>query len=486
MNTALLKDFIYLVPEAYVLCLGILILGFDLFIPERFRRRYIINLSVWGLLLSLVLLVYAPAKGLILGNMVSIDAYGIFFKVIVILSTVFALTMARYYAPIKDEVIGEFSALVVFAALGMMFMVSSSDLLMIFLSVEFVSIAFFVLTGYIKNDPKSAEGALKYFLVGAFSAGIFVYGMSIVITSTGTTNLKAMTEILRGQGGYSPLFIAGFLLMLVGFGYKIAMVPFHTWAPEAYEGAPTPVTALLSSASKAAGFAVLLRVALAAVTGRADLVMALAVLSALTMTAGNLMALQQNNVKRLLAYSGIAHSGYILMGVVAACSGTAPALGITSVLLYAFVYMLMNIGIFAVIIAFFNKTGSDDMQSYAGFSKSNPYLALVLVVFLVSLAGIPPTAGFIGKFYVFSAIIQAGPKFLWLAIIGILNSVIALYYYFRIAYFVYFGEPKDGGKVELSTGLAVIAGVTAVLVLFVCIYPDPFISAAAGSVLNLW
>jgi len=486
MNIASLRDFIYLVPETYILCLGILILVFDLFIPEKFRRRYIINLSVWGLLLSLLLLVYAPAKGLVLSGMVSIDAYAIFFKFIIILSAIFALTMARYYAPLKTEAIGEFSALVVFAVLGMMFMASSSDLLMIFISVEFVSIAFFVLTGFIKNDPKSAEGALKYFLVGAFSAGIFVYGMSLVITATGTTNLKAMSEILRASGGYSPLFIAGFLLMLVGFGYKIAMVPFHTWAPEAYEGAPTPVTALLSAASKAAGFAVLLRVALAAAFGRADLVMALAVLAALTMTAGNLMALQQNNVKRLLAYSGIAHSGYILMGIVAACSGGSPSLGITSVLLYAFVYMLMNIGVFAVIIAFYNKTGSDEIQSYAGFSKNNPYLALLLVVLLVSLAGIPPTAGFIGKFYVFSAIIQAGPKFLWLAIIGIMNSVIALYYYFRIAYSVYFGTAKDEAKVELSTGLAVIIGLTVLLVLFVCIYPDPFISAAAGSVLNLW
>ena len=481
MNNALLKDFIYLVPEAFVLCLGILILGFDLFLPEKFRRSHILNLSVWGLLLSLVLLFFAPAKGLILGNMVSIDAYAVFFKAIIILSTVFALTMARYYAPIKDEVIGEFSALVVFAALGMMFMVSSNDLLMIFISVEFVSIAFFVLTGFIKNDPKSAEGALKYFLIGAFSAGIFVYGMSLIITSTGTTNLKAMTEILRGADGYSPLFIAGFLLMLVGFGYKIAMVPFHTWAPEAYEGAPTPVTALLSSASKAAGFAVLLRVALAALTGRGDLIMALAVLSALTMTAGNLMALQQNNVKRLLAYSGIAHSGYILMGVVAACSGVSPELGIKSVLIYAFVYMLMNIGAFALIIALFNKTGSDDMQSYSGLSKSNPYLALVFVVFLVSLSGIPPTAGFIGKFYVFSAILDAGPKFLWLAIIGIMNSVIALYYYFRIAYYMYFGASKDDVKVRLSPGLAVIIGITVFMVLFVCIYPEPFISAAARS-----
>ncbi len=483
MNTVSLKDFIYLIPESFVLCLGILILILDLFTPVNIRRKHVLNISVLGLLLSLPLLVYAPPKGLILGDMVSIDTYAIFFKCIIVLSAVFALTMAKFYAPIKDEVIGEFSALVVFAVLGMMFMVSSSDLLMIFLSVEFVSIAFFILTGYIKNDPKSAEGALKYFLIGAFSAGIFVYGMSLVIISTGTSNLKAMSGILHAPAGYSPLFLTGFLLMLVGFGYKIAMVPFHTWAPDAYEGAPTPVTALLSAASKAAGFAVLLRVALAAVTGRADLVLALAVLSALTMTAGNLMALQQNNVKRLLAYSGIAHSGYILMGVVAACSGTEPELGITSVLLYAFVYMLMNIGVFAVIIAFFNKTGNDDMQSYSGISKSNPYLSLVLVVFLVSLAGIPPTAGFIGKFYVFSAIIKAGPKFLWLAIVGIMNSVVALYYYFRIAYFVYFGAQKDDGKVEITAGLAVIAGVTAGLALLVCIYPGPFISAAKVSVL---
>ena len=486
MNIASLRDFIYLVPEAYILCLGILILVFDLFIPERFRRRYIINLSVWGLMLSLLLLAYAPAKGLILSGMVSVDAYSLFFKFIIILSAVFALIMARYYAPLKSEVIGEFSALVVFAALGMMFMASSSDLLMIFISVEFVSIAFFVLTGYMNNDPKSAEGALKYFLIGAFSAGIFVYGMSLVIISTGTTSLKSMSEILRGPEGYTPLFIAGFVLMLVGFGYKIAMVPFHTWAPEAYEGAPTPVTSLLSAASKAAGFAVLLRVALAAVAGRMDLVLALAVLSALTMTAGNLMALQQNNVKRLLAYSGIAHSGYILMGVVAACSGVSPSLGITSVLIYALVYMLMNIGVFAMVIVFFNKTGSDDIQSYSGISKNNPYLALLLVILLVSLAGIPPTAGFIGKFYVFSAIIQAGPKFLWLAIIGILNSVVALYYYFRIAYFVYFGEAKDEVKLELSTGLTVIIALTVFLVLFICVYPDPFIAAASGSLLNLW
>ena len=477
-----LKDFFSLPSEMFLLCLGLVILILDLLLPEKHKRRLLINLSVWSLLAGLLLVAmrFDFMQAVLFGGTVVVDNLSIFFKLIILLSTIFVLVMTRYFPVIKDSVIGEFIALVIFAALGMLFMSSANDLLVIFLSIEFVSIAFFILVGYLRKDLKSSEGALKYFLIGAFSSAVFLYGMTLVIGVTGTGKLFEIKKWLDAGGG-NPLFTLGLLFMLVGFGFKIALVPFHSWAPDAYEGAPTPITALLSVASKAAGIAVFLRVLLAVSGGKIDLTLLLAIISAVTMTTGNLIALTQNNIKRLLAYSGIAHAGFIMIGITAAASGagSTPGLGVQSVLIYTLAYMFMNIGIFALVIAIFNKTGSDDIRDYAGLSAKNPYLALLLVLFLMSLAGLPPTAGFLGKLYVFSAALDS--NLAWLAVLGIINSVIALYYYFRIAYNVYFAAPKITGPVIAGTGLKVIIAVSAAMVLLICVYPEPVIILARES-----
>ena len=478
-----LKDFLSLPSEMFLLCLGLVILILDLILPVSQKRRLLINLAVWSLMASLLLVAmrFDFMQTIIFGGTVVVDNLSIFFKLIIMLSSIFCLVMTRYFTVIKDSVIGEFVVLVVFATLGMFFMTSANDLLVIFLSIEFVSITFFILVGYLRKDLKSSEGALKYFLIGAFSSAVFLYGMTLVIGVSGTGKLFELSRWVSANA-QNPLFTLGLLFMLVGFGFKIALVPFHTWAPDAYEGAPTPITALLSVASKAAGIAVFLRVLLAISGNRVDITLLLGILAAVTMTIGNLVALTQKNIKRLLAYSGIAHAGYIMIGITVAASGAGNTLGlgVQSVLIYTLAYMFMNIGAFALVIAIFNKTGSDDIRDYAGLSAKNPYLALLFVVFLMSLAGLPPTAGFLGKMYVFLAAIDAG--YTWLAVVGIINSVIALYYYFKIAYNVYFAAPKMTEPVIAGTGLKVIIAVTAVMVLLICIWPEPVITIVKESV----
>jgi NADH-quinone oxidoreductase subunit N len=373
--------------------------------------------------------------------------------------------MTKSFKPIDDERMGEYCSLLIFSSLGMMLMVSSNDLLMVFLSMEFVSLCCFVLAGFIRKDRKSLEGALKYFLIGAVSSGIFVYGVSLIAGITGSVNFFSIAKWVK-VNGMTPLFAGSALMMLAGFGFKIAMVPFHMWAPDVYEGAPTTITAYLSVASKAAGIAVILRTFTAGMN--IELNMVIAVISAATMTIGNLLAISQNNVKRMLAYSGIAHVGYMLMGF-----ASGGDLGIESVVIYNLAYLFMNLGAFACVIAIFNIIGSDDINNYAGLSAKNPFLSLVFFLFLLSLAGIPPTAGFIAKFYVFSAAIDNG--FIWLAVIGALNGVIALYYYMRITYNMYF-KTGNTEAIKIPAELKFIIGFSAIMVLLFCIIPGTFIS----------
>jgi len=382
----------------------------------------------------------------IFSNMIAVDPFAFFFKLVIILSAilvvVFSLSSGELNSPGRK--LGEYYFLLVALTLGMMLMVGASNMLMMYLAIELSSITSYILSGYTREAPDSSEAALKYVIFGALSSGLMLYGISILYGLTGSLDLYTINRVLPqvlatgGTTGFA-LLIAG-VLTLAGFGYKISAVPFHFWAPDVYEGAPITITAFLSVASKAAGFAMLIRffkvtfidtnaVSLPVGTWASmhgfEWTSLVAVLSVLTMTVGNLIAVWQNNLKRLLAYSSIAHAGYMLMGVVVMTNE-----GLAAVMVYFVVYLFMNLGAFYVVMLIANRTGSEDIEDYRGIGSRAPFLAVALAIFLVSLTGLPPTAGFIGKLYLFAALINHG--WVWLAIVGALNSVISLYYYVRI------------------------------------------------------
>ncbi|OGF46835.1 MAG: hypothetical protein A2452_03815 [Candidatus Firestonebacteria bacterium RIFOXYC2_FULL_39_67] len=472
----MLQGLLALTPEVFVLCLAFLVIAADILLPVK-SKRLILDIAAFGFVFALILTLgnLRQQGAYYFYNAIIVDSFAGFFKIIILVSAIFMLMMSRDYKPLEDNKIGEYTSLVVLVTLGMMLMSGASDLLMLFLSVEFVSITFFVLVGFLRKDMKSGEGAVKYFLLGAFSSAVFVYGASFIVGITGASSFLSIQKYIIANG-VSPLFIIGLIIMLVGFGFKIALVPFHMWAPDAYEGAPTPVTAFLSVASKSAGVAVLVRTFLAILPENANVNLILAVLAAITMTVGNLVAITQNNVKRLLAYSGIAHVGYIMMGFVA-----YGLLGVESVLIYTLAYLFTNMGAFAFAIAIYNKTGSDDIRDYAGLSVVSPGLSFVFFVFLLSLAGVPPTAGFFGKLMVLGAAIEA--HYVWLAVIGVLNSVIALYFYARIAYYMYFAkEIKITEPLKLSRPLNIIIYSSLFMILCICILPEQFLLLATRTV----
>jgi NADH-quinone oxidoreductase subunit N len=375
-------------------------------------------------------------------NMLAVDPFSVFFKCVIIGSSIlivmFSLTSNEVNSSLRR--IGEYYALLVAMTTGMFLMVGSSNLLMMYLSLELTSISSYILAGFTKEAPDSAEASLKYVIYGALSSGLMLYGISIIYGLTGALDIYSINQVLvQGGTGKIALLFAG-VLAIAGFGYKISAVPFHFWTPDVYQGAPVTITAFLSVASKAAGFAMLMRflkvtfidstvlnvpLGMWATIKGYELTNVIIILSVLTMTLGNLVAIWQDNMKRLLAYSSIAHAGYMLLGL--AVLGND---GFAATMIYFVVYLFMNLGAFYVVMLVANKTGSEDIRDYKGLGSRAPLLAVAMAIFLVSLTGLPPTAGFIGKLYLFAALIRA--KLIWLAIVGVLNSVVSLYYYVRI------------------------------------------------------
>jgi NADH-quinone oxidoreductase subunit N len=359
---------------------------------------------------------------------------------------------------------GELYPLILFTVVGMMLMASGTDLMTIFLGLEVMSVSLYVLAGFNRANKKSNEAGLKYFLLGAFSTGFLLYGMALIYGATGTTRLYKIATIV-GQmtlPSANILLVAGMLLMMTGFAFKIAAAPFHMWTPDVYEGAPTPMTAFMSAGPKAAGFAALMRIFLLALpTLQIEWSQVLWVMAVLTMTVGNITALRQDNIKRVLAYSSIAHAGYALVGF-AAGNGT----GTAGILFYMLSYAFMNIGAFAIVILVSKKGETNgNVSDFAGLGFKRPVLAVVMTLFLFSLAGIPPAAGFIGKFYLFAGAVQKG--YIWLAIIGVLNSAASAYYYLRIMVYMYMKEPTeefDWVKVTAPVTLALIIAAAGTLI----------------------
>jgi len=495
MTEQLLNDLSLFQPELALTTTLLAAIVVDLI----FRRHGMVTAAVAlaGLVVSgALVLAQSGVQASIFNNMLAVDPLAYYFKLVILLSailiTVFSLHSAELNTPGRK--VGEYYALLVGLSLGLVLMAGASNLLMMYLALELSSISSYILSGYTREAPDSSEASLKYVIFGALSSGLMVYGISILYGLTGSLDIYTINTVLPqvaakgGSAGFALLISA--LLILVGFGYKISAVPFHFWAPDVYEGAPITITAFLSVASKAAGFAMLLRFlkvtfidtsAGAAVGGwgilpAVDWVSLIAVLAVLTMTIGNLIAVWQNNLKRLLAYSSIAHAGYMLMGVVVLSND-----GVSAILLYFLIYLFMNLGAFYVVMVVADRTGSEDIEDYKGLGSRTPFLAVALAIFLISLTGLPPTAGFIGKLYLFAALINHG--WMWLAIVGALNSVIALYYYVRVIRNMFLRADGQRGGTIIAGRLQVLT----VLVLLVPtllfgLYFTPIVELAQASV----
>jgi NADH-quinone oxidoreductase subunit N len=492
-------DFELILPEVLLCLTGILLLVEELLAPRE--TGLIGATAVAGLLASLVA-IYRMGLGGSLDpsgvasdrqaffGMMAVDSFGQLFKVVAILGALLVVLMSLAYAH-RFRNPGEFFALLVFATFAATLVCSASDLLMIYLSVEFLSIASYVLCGYLKFQPRSTEAGMKYFLYGAISAAVMLYGISLIYGLTGTTSLyggiepnaAGLTTLLsdpRLQAGanYNLLLLATAFVM-VGFGFKTAMVPFHQWVPDVYDGAPTPVTAWLSVTSKGAGFAVFVRVVSAAVPTQ-SWASALALLAALTMTLGNLAAIPQTNIKRMLAYSSIAHAGYALIGLAAyrMPDGSINGWALQGIILYLLTYLFMNLGAFAVVIVFYSQSRSHRIEDYAGLAQRAPGLALMMTIFLLSLAGLPPTAGFVGKLFLFGAAVKAGLT--WLAIVGVINAVISVYYYWNVVRCMYLLPVKDEQPVRTTPSLAAALGLATLGTLVLFLFVQPILQLLAG------
>jgi NADH-quinone oxidoreductase subunit N len=411
-------------------------------------------------------------SGTLFANMFVLDRMALFFKILIVGATMLVILASKDYVQRFRFFKGEYYFLVLMSALGMMLMASANDLLSMFITLEFSTFGFYVLVAYLREDVASNEAGLKFFILGVFAAGLLAYGISLVYGETGKILFSEIAST-----AWTPGLVIGFLLIFASLGFKIGAVPFHSWIPDTYHGAPTPITAFLSIAPKAATFAILLRlffVSLAAL--KPAWVLLLVCVSILSMTYGNIVAIAQKNIKRLLAYSGIAQIGNVLIGLAA---GTK--MGEDAILFYLLTYLFANLGAFAVVIAVSNLIRSDEIDDYSGLNRRSPFLAFAMLVFLLSLAGVPPLAGFIGKLYIFLAAIKE--ELYTLIIVGLVNIVISMYYYLIIVKKMYINEPIDRSPLTVSPSMQAVIYVGLAGTLVLGIYPKPFIEWAVAATL---
>ena len=477
----------FIAPEISLLCFALLIVLVDLFVTQK---RVLPVLSVVGAIVAatfVVIMWATPPIGLF-DKMISIDPFGLFFKLLILAATVLVVLASHNYVLKFNKFQGEYYALLMLSAVGLMLLVSAINLITIYVALELSSISLYALVSFLK-DKKSSEAGLKYLVLGGVASAILLYGMAFIFGLTGNTCLTCIAEYVRGMPFKDlqevPALMIGLVLIIAGFGFKIASVPFQMWVPDVYEGAPTTITAYLSVASKAAGFGVIARV-LMTVFGlpvwlHNDWAMIIAVLAAITMTVGNLVAIVQTNIKRLFGYSSIAQAGYMMVGLAAMGLTMGTKENVTGGLIFFLLsYTLTNLGAFIAIIAISNKINSDEIEDYNGMIKRSPLLALGLTICLISLAGLPPTAGLIAKIYIFSGAVNMGLA--WLVVIAVINSVISAYYYFKIAKAMWLGTPVTEEKVGASwpEWLALAACVVGVLALGVV--PGLFMNLTTAAV----
>jgi len=466
-------DLISLAPVLVLSVFAMAVLVLDLFAGKN--KALVVFVSITGLFLSGV---SALAKYKLpvysFNDSYVVDHLSVFFIFLFTLSSALAILLSIEYNRREGIRMGEYYSLILFCTIGMILLASSTDLIMIFLGIEIVSICLYVLAGIRRRDLKSNESALKYFLLGAFATGFLLYGMALVYGTTGSTNLmKIATAIHEGNVNSMPLLLLGVVLLVVGFGFKVSSAPFHMWTPDVYQGAPTPVTAFMAVGPKAAAFAALFRVftqSLPELDSTWEMV--LIVVAVLTMVVGNLGAIMQTNVKRLLAFSSVSHVGYILMAVIAKNS-----IATASLLFYMLAYAFMIFGVFGIIIMM-GREGEENLEieNYAGLGYKHPLLALSMTAFLLSLGGLPPFAGFVAKFYIFSAALKEG--LLALVVIAVLNSAISFYYYLKIIVFMYMKEPQQEIRVSLSPITLFVVTVSLIATIQLGIFPDPIIALA--------
>ena len=493
-------DFYYLLPEIIVISGALLVLTVDVILPRRAAAAATGSAAEQILLwLSLATVAaagaaLAPAVGrniTIAKDLLAVDGFAFFFKALFLGSAAITILMSPAYLRAEGAPRGEYYFLVLCATSGMMFLAAALDLITIFIGLETMAISFYVLAGYIRPSRRSNEAAVKYFVLGAFSLGILLYGMSLLYGLTGTTQLRSIATALAGTTG-GPMLLLAVILLVAGLGFKIAAVPFHMWAPDVYEGAPTPITAFLSVGSKAASFAMLLRIFIEGLPGfRVEGLGILFgqpfgwralfyLLAILTMTVGNVAALTQGNIKRMLAYSSVAHAGYILIGVVVGLPR-----GIEAALLYLLVYAFMQLGAFAVVVMLRRKDViGDELKDLTGLAATHPGAAIAMLIFMLSLGGIPPTAGFMGKLWLFGAAVEAG--YIGLAVIAVLNSALSLYYYIRVVVFMWVERDETAPQpFAVSPALVVVLAVSVAGTVLLGLYPGPAFELAAASAASL-
>lgn len=457
-------DYIRILPELVLAIFGMVVMALDPLLGERATQKTLGAVGLVGTLAALGATAYmAQAPGLAFWDMIRVDTFSVFFHFVVITVAAITILTSHEYMAVQHLRAGEYYALILFGTLGMALMSSAVELVLIFIALEISSIATYILAGFRRRFAISGESSLKYFLLGSFATAFFLYGVALMFGATGSTNVQIIAQALR-NGPVPVLAYAAAALMFVGLGFKVAAAPFHVWTPDVYEGAPAPIVGLMSTGPKAAAFAVLLRIVFEAnVPGAFWLIW---ISAALSMTIGNIGALVQDNVKRLLAYSSIAHAGYLLVAFAA-----QPELGTSAAMFYTAAYAAMNVGAFAVV----SHLASRDeryvtLEDYAGLGHRSPLLAATLTIFLLSLIGIPATGGFFAKFYVFSAALKA--NLVGLTIIGVLNSAVGAYYYLRIIVMMYMKEPREEAPVApVSLSLGVGLAISVLLTLYLGILP---------------
>lgn len=473
-------DYLTILPLIILIAWSCVLLLVDLFIPKT-RKWITALLAAGGLAVTLIFTALQIGKSSVgFNNMVVLDGFSTFANVLLLISGLFGIALAHGYVKRMGIQRGEYFILIIFSVTGMMLMAQAADLIIVFLALELLSIPLYVLAAFTRK-VESEESGVKYFLLGAFATGFVVYGTALIFGSTGTTSLTAIAT--AASNGTSGLLLSiGAALLLVGFGFKVAAVPFHMWTPDVYQGAPTSVTAFMSSGAKIAGFVALLRVfATAFPSISSDMTNILWVMSALTMIVGNVVAISQTNIKRMLAYSSIAHAGYILMAFVPYGNKAVVATSIAAGLFYLLTYVLTNFGAWAVVISLEKAEGKGlEISDYSGLAKKYPALAAAMAIFMLSFIGFPPTLGMVGKFYLFRAAIEG--DFSGLAILGVVTSLVSAYYYLRVVVNMYFHEGDP--EIEREPWLTITTGLTAVVTVLLSFVPQLLFLLANTAVLK--
>jgi len=477
-------DFYAILPLIILVAWASALLLLDLFFTRKVEGLTAI-LAALGLMITLVLSALNLGAGSTPFNgMIEADGFSTYLQILFAGSGIVGIALAHSYLKRMGINRGEYYPLLLYSISGMILMAQAADLIVVFLALELLSIPLYVLAGFARPDPASEEAALKYFLLGAFAGGFVVYGVALSFGATGTTSLTGIVAAVDSASAEMPLLLVGAGLILIGLGFKVALVPFHMWTPDVYHGAPTPVTAFMAVGAKAAGFAALLRIFLAALPVLAgDFVPVFWILSALTMFAGNLIAIVQDNIKRMLAYSSIAHAGYIMMAVVAFGQEIVSRDAVASSLFYLLAYAVTNFGAWSVVIALERAEGKGlQLEDYCGLGKKYPVLAAAMLVFMLSFIGVPPTIGFVGKFYLFRTVLEGG--YTWLAVIGVLTSLLSAYYYLRVVVNMYMREGDPEITPDRLIQLVSVVGALAVVLL--SIFATPLFRWVSQAVLNLF